>query len=200
MLASVMLGATYGLGAAIQPGPLQAYLVSETMISGWRRAAPAALAPLVSDIPIVALVLLALAQVPAPFIRMLQITGGAFLLYLAFGAARNARHYRELLARPPASHVTFLKAVLLNLLNPNPYLGWALVLGPLTLSTWRRTPGGAVALVAAFYAALVSGTAGIVFLLAAARALGPRVGRFLVGASAVGLAAFALYSIWLGLG
>ena len=87
---------------------------------------------------------------------------------------------------------------MVNLLNPGPYLGWGLVMGPLLLKAWRDSPAHGVALLAAFYATLVSGMIATVLLFAGARRLGPRVNRALVGLSALALAAFGLWQLWLG--
>jgi len=60
MLVYVMQGIGYGFAAAVQPGPFQTYITAQTLSSGWRNTLPAALAPLISDGPIIALVLLVL--------------------------------------------------------------------------------------------------------------------------------------------
>jgi threonine/homoserine/homoserine lactone efflux protein len=198
MLKYLILGASYGFFAAVQPGQFQAYLVSQAMTNGWRRTVPAALAPLLSDIPVISLVLLVLTQVPPLFLNVLQIAGGIFLLYLAFRTFKETRSFREALASPAPVHRTILKAALVNLLNPNPYLAWALILGPLLLEAWRKAPGYGIGLVAAFYITMILITAAIVTLLAAARSIGPRVARALLGLSAVALAGFGLYQLWAG--
>jgi threonine/homoserine/homoserine lactone efflux protein len=130
---------------------------------------------------------------------MLQLAGGVFILYLAAGAFKAWRDDRGATAASAApAHQTLIKAAIVNLLNPNPYLGWTLVLGPLVLRAWRQSPTNAIALVVAFYATLVVATAGIIILFAAARSFGPRVARQLVGISALALAAFGLYQLWSG--
>ncbi len=130
MLKSIALGAGFAFAAAVQPGPLQAFLLSRVVAVGSRRTLPAALSPLLSDGPIAILVLLFLRTVPGGFQRGLRIAGGAFLLYLAWSAARQARTTDGArgMAEPPPR--TLLQAAFVNVLNPNPYLGWALVLGP----------------------------------------------------------------------
>jgi len=60
MPADVLLGATCAFAAAVQPGPFQTYLISSTLTRGWRRTLPVVLAPLLSDVPVIALVLLVL--------------------------------------------------------------------------------------------------------------------------------------------
>ena len=236
MIPYLLLGATFAFSAAAQPGPFQAYLVSSTMTSGWRRTMPAAFAPLLSDIPIVALVLLLLARIPPLWLDVLRVAGGAFLLYLSVRAVRAFRGYRREIgtafdiaqareacatstafdiaqaseacatrssvapASVPAKEQrrTLLEAVAVNLLNPNPYISWSTVLGPLTIQAWREAPSHAAALVCAFYTTMVAATAVLVLLLASARSLGPRIGRALVGLSAVALACFGAYQLWTG--
>ena len=199
MLAYVLLGATYGFAAAAQPGQYQAFLLSRTARDGWRPTAPAALAPLLSDVPIVVLVLLVLTHVPPAFLAGLRLLGGAFLLFLAFGALTSWRHYE-----PPAendaarAHETLLQAAFVNLLNPSPYIAWSTVLGPLLIEAWRKAPADAGALVVAFYVTMVCATLALIVVFALAHSLGPRVARAMVGVSVVALAAFGIYQLWAG--
>jgi threonine/homoserine/homoserine lactone efflux protein len=199
MPAYVLLGATYAFAAAVQPGPFQTYLISSTLTQGWRRTLPAVLAPLLSDIPIVSLVLLVLTQVPPPVVTALRLAGGVFVLYLAAGAVRAFRRYEApRIDRTAHPARTVLNAAVVNLLNPNPYLSWSLVLGPLVLQAWRTAPAHGIALVASFYVTMMMSTALILIPFAGARALGPRIGRAMVGLSAIALAAFGLYQLWVG--
>ncbi|MCX7707869.1 MAG: hypothetical protein N2204_07660, partial [Anaerolineae bacterium] len=94
-LAYLLQGAGFGLAAAAQPGPFMAYLIGQTLAHGWRRTLPAALAPLISDGPIIALMLLVLTRLPDSFRVALYLAGGVFILYLAHGAYRNWRQYAE---------------------------------------------------------------------------------------------------------
>lgn len=202
MPAYLLFGVTFAFAAAVQPGPLQAYLVSRTLSHGWRRALPAAFSPLVSDGPIIVLALLVLSRMPAGFERGLRLAGGAFLLFLAWRAVRTWRAWTpEMVTGGGASgRESLIGATVVNLLNPGPYLGWGLVMGPLLLRAWRESPAYGVVLLAAFYATLVSGMIATVLLFAGARRLGPRVNRALVGVSALALAAFGLWQLWLGAG
>jgi threonine/homoserine/homoserine lactone efflux protein len=185
------MGVTFAFAAVAQPGPLQSYLVNQALARGWRRTAPAAFAPLVSDGPIIAVVLLVLAHVPAWLVRALQGAGGVFLLYLAAGAYRTWRRLGATASAPSGSaRGTLLRATLVNLLNPNPYLGWSLVMGPTFLQGWRERPAHGVALLAGFYATMVAGLLGTMVLASAAGGIGPRVQRTLIGVSVLALAGF----------
>ncbi len=199
MLRYLIVGMTYAFAAAVQPGPFQSYLISQTLSKGWRHTLPAALSPLLSDGPIIVLVLLVLSRVPGGLVQVLQCAGGVFLLYLAVGAFKAWRDFdANKLALAQSGEQTVLKAATVNLLNPNPYLGWSLVMGPLLLEGWRETPANGVALLLGFYITMVASLAGIIMLFAAARNLGPQVSRVLLGASAIALACFGLYELWLG--
>jgi len=203
MLSSVLIGAALGFSAAAQPGPFQAYLVSATMVRGWRRTLPTVFAPVLSDIPVVTLVLVVLTRIGPGWLDVLRAAGGLFLMFLAakaWNAFRRFGHgavaHADAPADRPATSRTVLEAATVNLLNPNPYIAWSTVLGPLVLRAWRDAASHAVAFVLAFYATMVGATVVLVLLLGGARTLGPRVGRALVAASAVALAGFGCYLLW----
>jgi threonine/homoserine/homoserine lactone efflux protein len=189
----LILGMAYAFAAAVQPGPLQTYLISQTLSHGWRRTLPAAFSPLISDGPVIVLVLLVLSRVPVWLAQGLRLAGGLYVLYLAWGALKAWRGYgAQEMAPAPSS---LLRAALVNVLNPNPYISWSLVLGPLLLKAWREAPANGVALLAGFYGTMVLSLAGTIVLFAAARNLGPRVTRALIGLSSVALACFGCYLI-----
>lgn len=196
MLESILIGASFAFAAAIQPGPLQAFFLSSVAQNGWKRTLPAAFAPLISDGPIALLTLLVLTRFPEAAGRLLQAAGGVFLLYLAW---RSYRQWK--LPSPPESETggsaprTLAQAVLVNLLNPNPYLGWSLVLGPAFLAAWEENPANGVALIIAFYATIVLANAAVILLFGTTQFLGPRGRRALVLVSAAILAALGIYQL-----
>jgi threonine/homoserine/homoserine lactone efflux protein len=198
MLQSVLIGAGFAFGAALQPGPLQAYLVSRAATIGWRRTLPACFAPLLSDGPIALLALLVLGQLSAFVQGVLRASGGVLLLALAWTALRRRRGPARTDAGGSAPR-TLLEAALVNALNPSPYLGWALVLGPAVIGAWRKEPATAVVLLAAFYGTLIVTNGAIVFLVGAVRSFGPRVQRALGVASGLALAILGAVLFVMGL-
>lgn len=200
MLEYLGLGSGFALAAAVQPGPLQAFLFASVTRRGWRRTLPAAFAPLLSDGPIAAVALLLLQRLPPVFGRVLQVSGGLLLLYFAWSSWRTWRRRPVIEAtesdRQPR---TLLQAALVNLLNPNPYLGWSLILGPAVLRAWREDPALGVGLVVAFYGTMVVALASLILLFGTTGALGPRGRRALVLASALILAGLGAYQLALGL-
>jgi threonine/homoserine/homoserine lactone efflux protein len=176
------------------------YLISQAVSHGWRRALPIAFAPVLSDGPIAILMLTVLSRVPDFFLQYLRLLGGIFILYLAFGAWKSWRASRRGSTSPKESRAnSCLKAVLINWLNPNPYLGWSMILGPMVLGAWNHSPTTGIALTAGFYLTMVSVMVGMVLLFASARNLGPRVVQTLIGLSAVALACLGVYQLWMGL-
>ncbi|NWF93872.1 MAG: LysE family translocator [Syntrophaceae bacterium] len=194
-------GIGYGFAAAVQPGPFQTFLIAQTLSHGWRQALPAALAPLISDGPIILLTLLVLSQVPVWFQRVLYTAGGLFILYLAYHALVAWRNFDEAgLATHSASRQGIVRAAMINALNPGPYIFWSLVTGPILLAAWRQAPVQGLGFLVSFYVAIVLSLSGIVLVFGTARRLGPKVIRLLFGVSAITLAGFGLYQLWLGLG
>ncbi len=196
MVESIVLGSGFAFAAAVQPGPLQAFLFARVAATGWKRTLPAAFAPVLSDIPIAVLVLLVLGRIPSAAQQGLRAAGGILLLWLAWMALRQLRRPPEPSAAAlPSAPRTLFQAVLVNVLNPNPYLGWALVLGPAAVAAWRQHPSDAVALVAAFYGTMVATLAALVIVFGTSRFLGTRGRRGLAWLSAAGLAALGAYQL-----
>jgi len=199
MLSFLIQGLTLGFAAGAQPGPFQTYLISQTLSQGWRRAWIAAFAPLLSDGPIVALVLLVLSQVPDWFQRVLQIVGGLFVLYLAWNAFKAWQTFRpDEGSTPQNGPQSLLRAAMMNALSPGPYLFWSLVIGPLIVSTWRENPANALSIVVAFYFAMIGLNLGVVLLFGQAARFGNQARKAMLGLSVLMLAGFGLYQLWQG--
>ena len=121
MFVYLLQGAGLGFLGASQPGPFQAFIISQTLQLGWRRALRAALAPLISDGPIILLVLLVLHQVPLFLQRFLFVAGGLFLFLLAWRAWNNWRsQVGDSTVTVVTNDRTLLKAIGMNFLSPGP--------------------------------------------------------------------------------
>lgn len=196
----IALGIGYGFAAAVQPGPLQTYLISQSLTKGWRKSLASALAPLISDGPIIALCILVLSQVPVWLQNFLYIAGGLFVLYLAYGTYRSWKNFDPHLPAPDTdSGQTLLKAALTNLLAPGAYIFWTLVTGPILIRGWRETPLNGISLLLGFYVTMILSLCAIIIVSGSARQLGPKVNRALLGISAIALFGFGLYQLWLGI-
>lgn len=193
-------GATLALTAAIMPGPFQAFLLSRALTSGWRRTLPAALAPLITDGPILAMVLLLLTQTPMVFLEVLRVAGGIFILYLARGVYRVLRSTPSPCANPSGRPAKSLfDAVAINVLNPNPYIFWVVVGGPLVVSGWHVSPGVSAAFLIGFFGTFVASLGALIVLFSTAGRLDPKLTRILYAVALAALLAFGLCQIVSGL-
>ena len=196
LLQYLLMGGGLGFVAAAQPGPFQAFLLARVAIAGWRRTLPAALAPVISDGPIAVLVLALLHQVAGGFETFLRIAGGVVLLYFA---VRTFSEWRQSGRRggveESSAPRTLAQAVVVNFVNPGPWIGWSLILGPAALAAWTEAPVRAVVLVASFYSVMVVSLVALILLLGTTSLLGGRGRRVLLLAAAAVLAGLAAY--WL---
>ena len=200
MISYLIFGISYAFAAAVQPGPLQTYIISQTLKRGWRSTLPAAFAPVISDLPILVLVLFLLSTMPDNFIVILRIGGGLFLLYLGFRAFKSWQEFdTDQTISDESSQKTLINAVFVNLLNPAPYLGWSLIMGPLFLEGWRIAPINGITLILGFYLTMILTLAGIIILFGFARKFGSKVSKILLGLSSIVLFAFGIYQLWQGI-
>lgn len=170
---ALWLGICLGVAAGVSPGPLMMIVISSALRYGWPAGVAAAFAPLVSDAVVVAGVLLVLDRLPAAGLPLLGTVGGFVVIWLGITTVRESRTATLSLtdATPVAASLwtALRRATMINFLSPHPWLAWATALGPLTLATWDRRPPAAVALLIAFYAALVGAKAVVAVLVAAGR-------------------------------
>ena len=200
MLVYLIFGITYAFAAAIQPGPFQAFVISKTLENGWKKTLPAAFAPFLSDGPIILLVLFILSKVPPELIRFLQIGGGLLLLYLAYSSFKSFLNFENInQLKENETDNTLLKAVLVNILNPAPYIGWSLIMGPMFIKGYQQTAVNGIVLIAGFYITMILAQMGIILLFGLAKNLGPKVTRITLGIASIGLAGFGIYLIWQGI-
>ncbi|MFP4476264.1 MAG: LysE family translocator [Desulfatibacillaceae bacterium] len=188
-------GMALGLSATAAPGPLQAFLLSRAMERGARGTLPAALAPLITDGPIIALVLLVLSQTPEWLRDGLRLAGGGLMVWLAAGLLRAPRRPPEPDNLSGAGRRSLGEAVLLNALNPSPYIFWGLVGGPVIMEAWSRSAGHALSFAGGFYGAFVASQAGFILLSAAMGGLSSRIRRWLMVVSGAALAGFGIHQI-----
>lgn len=179
-----------------------AYLFAQTMANGWRRTLPAALAPLLSDGPIVLLMVLILTNLPATVLVIIQLLGGCFILYLAWRAFLTFRQPVEafdLSSDDEARPQSLIEASIMNLLNPNPYIFWGAVGAPLLVTGWQRSPSYSVGFLIAFYVALLSVNVALIVIFGVARGLGSKVVKWLSGVAALALFGFGTLQLITGI-
>ncbi len=111
-----LFGLTIGWAAGISPGPLNLLVVQSALRSGTAAGAMVAIAPLITDAPIVALSLLVASTVPAGVLTALSTAGGLYLIWLGIAEWRSSGE--PILDAAPGSHLR--RGVVANLLSPHP--------------------------------------------------------------------------------
>jgi threonine/homoserine/homoserine lactone efflux protein len=154
MLTTLTAGILLGLSAGLTPGPMLTLVISQTLRHNVREGMKVALSPLLTDLPIIVLTLWALSRL-ASFQRimgLLSMVGGLYVAYLAWECFQNREIGAVGIDEKPHS---LRKGVLLNLLNPAPYLFWATVGGPLIVQPQAGRIAAAALFLVSFYALLV---------------------------------------------
>lgn len=202
MIATLLQGISIGFAAGMTPGPLQIFLITETLQFGWRHAIWLVFSPLIVDGPIVALILLVLQQASDNLLRGISLFGGAFVLYLAWGLWKQLRRNEappEVSAETSESRGSVLralrKALAITALSPGPWLFWGTAMGPIVIAAWRDAPPSALTLVLGFYGTFLGIMAVQVILFHQARRMGPHVVRRALWIGLVAMLAFA-FSLW----
>ncbi len=165
MVAYLLQGIILGFAAGISPGPMLGLVISQTLRYGWRAGNIVALAPLISDMPIIILMVFVLGHLPPLMLHILSLLGGAFVIYLGMETIRNA-NAEVTVDKAVHSGRVLLPAVATNLMNPHPYLFWATVGGTLFIQSFA-TAGivASMVFVGSVYALLVGTKLGIAFLV-----------------------------------
>jgi threonine/homoserine/homoserine lactone efflux protein len=134
ILGLAIAGATLGLVEGIKPGPLLTMVIRETLSGGLRAGLWTAAAPIFTDGPLVIFSLFAAAWVATNPSALLAITlaGAIFLAQMGYECFGLEPPNMNEDAPPPTG--SFLRGVITNLLNPNVYIFWFLIGGPLMAS------------------------------------------------------------------
>lgn len=144
-----------GFTAGISPGPLLTLVVSSTLERGFGAGLRVALAPALTDGPIILIALVVLKDLPAGWLRTISLVGGAFLIWIGIQTVRSARAEIDLDGKGEAGLRDLGRGMLVNVLNPHPWLFWLTVGGPILLGAWRDGVAWAAGFLAVFYGLIV---------------------------------------------
>lgn len=203
----VTQAAGFGLSAFAMPGPLQAFLINNSLRFGWRRSVWMVLAPLVIDPPLIVLFLFAhqtLLQILPIMENVIYLLGGAFILYLAWGAWQDLRADETTNERTGdeatdmSGFQVFTRALGLNVFSPGPYLFWGTVLIPLLQTALDASAFHAVSFLLAFYGTFLGGWVVLAVVLSSLRQLDDRFMRGLLWVTFALLVFFGFQFLWRG--
>jgi threonine/homoserine/homoserine lactone efflux protein len=164
---AALSGMAFGLSAGLTPGPLLALVIAQTMAHGPREGCKVALAPLLTDTPIVlaALLLTRTAAGHGLILGAITLCGSAFLLSCALGCLRWQPPTKASAGGLPAKGPESIrKGMLANFLNPGPYLFWMTVGAPLALQSLGIGWLTLASFLGAFSLTIVSAKTGVALL------------------------------------
>ena len=153
-ISHLVSGLLFGLAAGISPGPLLALVITETIRHDTKTGMLVALAPIITDLPVVALSIFVLSRFSASKIVLgvISIAGCLFISYLAFESI-TVKDIESSLKKGGVDSLR--KGVITNLLSPHPYLFWITVGAPTAVKASRAGLFAPTLFIAGFYLLLV---------------------------------------------
>jgi threonine/homoserine/homoserine lactone efflux protein len=198
-MGAVLFAASLGLFAGISPGPLMTLVMTASLERGFRAGALTAIAPLLTDLPVILLSLLVLGQVPGWFLSAVTVAGGLFVIYIGATTVRDAGRVREVELAQEASRRDLARGALVNFLSPHPWLFWFTVGSPFMIQRWPVARWEAIAFLVVFIAVLVGCKITLAWGVSHGRRfLGTAWYRWILAGCGVLLIGFGLVLLWQG--
>ena len=154
MLHFILTGTLLGLSAGFAPGPLLTLVISETLKHNTRAGIKVALAPVITDLPIIAVCIFILAKLSHlnSILAVISLMGGMVVMVMGLQSLKIKGCALEL---SETKERAFFKGIAVNALSPYPYLFWLSVGSPIMFKAFDRGLLAAVAFVGVFYLCLV---------------------------------------------
>ncbi len=167
-LTFIISGIVFGLSAGWTPGPLFMLVISETLRHGFKEGVKVAVAPLLTDFPIICIALFLLSRLSnvQAVLGAISVLGGCFLIYLGIDSFRFRGVEAEVVDAKPRS---LKKGMIANVLNPAPYLFWLTIGGPTILKASQIHIMWALCFVLSLYIVFIGSKIGIAFTVGKSR-------------------------------
>ncbi|MCJ7711280.1 MAG: LysE family transporter, partial [Chloroflexi bacterium] len=196
MIDALATGALFGLSAGLAPGPLLALVISQTVRHGPGHGVRVAVAPLITDLPIVVVCVLIVGSLEGSSgpLAIITLGGAAFVAWLAWDTWRADAPGAVAGGETAPAPRSWTSGVVVNGLSPHPWLFWIAVGAPTMLASYAAGGlGSAVAFLVGFYGCLVGSKVGIALVVGRARGRIAGSGyRLVMRLLAALLAAFAI--------
>ena len=195
MLEYLVKGTLLGLAAGMMPGPLLVLVVSETIKHNTAAGIKVAMAPILTDVPVILLALLVLPKLPyfELILGAISIGGAVFILYLAYESFTTSG-----LDLDPGQvkRQSLMKGVVTNFLSPHPYVFWIGVGVPILYTAYQEGWQHVTAFIIASYFFIVGAKVALALAVNRSRTFlsGP-VYIFIVRGLGAALALFAIFLI-----
>jgi threonine/homoserine/homoserine lactone efflux protein len=191
-LGFLISGFILGLAAGISPGPLLALVFSETLKFGKKEGVKIAVAPLITDLPIILFVFFILSYLTkySCIIGSIALFGAGYLVYLGVENLRvKSEEFKIKLEKKEA----LKRGIIANFLSPHPYLFWLSIGGPMVFKGLGISFIAAVLFILGFYILLVGSKIVIALIVEKSRSfIGSSYYLYIVRALGIALVFFAL--------
>lgn len=189
-----------GLYAGFSPGPMLTLVLSETLKHGTKAGLQVALSPLITDVPIIILALVLMNQLAQmqTALGIMSLVGALVLTWMGYESLKTQPieiNNSSLITKP----ASLKKGILVNLVNPHPYIFWITIGAPLIYKAYQQYLGLALVALLGFYVCLVG--AKVLLALIAGRyrhALSSQLYLMLVRGLGLVLWLFAVFMAWEG--
>ncbi len=162
-------GILLGLPSGLAPGPLLALVISETLRHDIAAGIKVAMAPLLTDLPLLLVTFFILSKLAAfhAILGIISLAGGCVILFMGIQGLRSKGIALDAELKPPAS---MAKGILANVLSPHPYLFWFSVGGPIMIQAHQAGTGALPAFILGFYTMLVGAKISIAIMTGKSKA------------------------------
>jgi len=154
MIQYFTMGVLLGFSAGLTPGPLLTLVVSETLSYNIRAGIKVAVAPLITDLPIIIVAVLILSRLSGSqgILGAISLMGGVLVLTMGIHGMKTKGLALDI---PKAAPKSLTKGILVNALSPHPYIFWLSVGGPTMVKAGDRHILAPAAFLLGFYLLMV---------------------------------------------
>jgi threonine/homoserine/homoserine lactone efflux protein len=157
IVASAFAGFLLAIIEGIKPGPLLTMVIRETLSGDLRSGLWTASAPIFTDGPliIVSFLFASLIADNPGILVFISILGAAFMFKMGVECFNIEPPSVAILLEPISSRKAFGRGVLTNLLNPNVYIFWFLIGGPIMAASVEAEPLAPIAYAVSFILCII---------------------------------------------
>jgi len=154
MIEFALKGIILGLSAGFSPGPLLALVITETVNHNFKAGVKVSIAPLLSDTPIILLCFYILSRFAQSnlILAVISFAGSLYILHLGVSGFKVKSFVQS---TDNIKSNSLLKGILVNLLNPSPYLFWLTVGSTIMINALKSGILFMILFLAGFYVCLI---------------------------------------------